>query len=556
MSFSAHEIAELVGGRVLGDPDRLIMGVALPDRAGPQDLAFATSEESLAQVLDGRAGTVITRRVSALPADRTAIVVADPRLAFAQAARVIVPEPLPTPGIHPTAVVHATAVVGRGVHVGAFVVIEAETTLGDHVIVESGGVVGAGCTLGTRTRLHPRVVLYDGTQLGAGCVVQSGTVIGSPGFGVVPTLDGNVPFPQLGGVLVGDDVQIGANCTIDRGALGDTVIGEGTCIDNLVHIGHGVQIGRDCLIAGQSGLAGRAQLGDGVQIAGQVGVDQGARVGTGVRLGSRSWVVPNQHVPSGTWLGVPAAPIGEARRRIAAQRRLPQLVRRVRDLERGSQTQPLSAPRAPQPEPSWRLAQRSCRRCHTECPDVIYSGPEGEGRPLLHEEGSLTSELLFIAEAPNLDDTFSGSKGRLTVDAETDPTGAFVTRMLGEALQLTPRDVLITNSVLCLPAGSGGRYPVKAAMRRACAEHLRRTIEEVDPRFVITLGVAALEGLRAVEGHSFELRNTVATPHPFLGRILVPLYHPSMLGRASRGEALQVRDWHALAALVRGTRSP
>ncbi len=352
MSCRAADIAELVGGRVLGDPDRRIEGVALPDRAGPDDLVFATSDDHLAQVLDGLGGTVITRRVTALPADRTAIVVADPRLAFAQAARAIVPENRPGSGIHPSAVIDPSAVFGEGVHLGAHVVVEANAQIGDHVIVESGGVVGAGCMVGSRTRLHPRVVLYSGTQLGSGCHVHSGTIIGSPGFGVVPTLVGNVPFPQLGRVVVGDDVQIGANCTIDRGALGDTVIGSGTCIDNLVHVAHGVQIGRDCLIAGQSGLAGQAQLGDRVHVAGQVGVDQGAHLETDVRVGSRSWVVPGQHIPSGTWLGVPAAPIGDARRRIAAHRRLPALVRRVRELERRLKETDGLTPHSKDPETS------------------------------------------------------------------------------------------------------------------------------------------------------------------------------------------------------------
>ncbi len=334
MTLSARQIADLVGGRLLGDGDRAVTGVSAPETASPGHLVFATSDSALAAALAGRAGTVLARSVSALPADRTAVVVADPRLAFARAAAALHPAVPPPAGVHPSAVVDPSASVPPTAHVGPHVAIGARVRLGAGAVVEAGCVLGDDVVLGDQVHLHPRVVLYRGVSVGARTVVQSGAVLGSEGFGFVPTPEGNVTFPQLGGLRIGADVTIGAGCTLDRGALGDTVVGDGTRLDNLVHVGHGSRIGAHCLIAGQSGLAGRAELGDRVHIAGQVGVDLGAHVGDGTQLGSRSWVRPEQRVTGGVWLDSPVAPIAEARRRIAAYRRLPELVRTVRELAR------------------------------------------------------------------------------------------------------------------------------------------------------------------------------------------------------------------------------
>ncbi len=203
-------------------------------------------------------------------------------------------------------------------------------------------------------------------------------------------------------------------------------------------------------------------------------------------------------------------------------------------------------------EPTWRQEIRSCRTCHEKCPEVIYAGPEGEARPLFHEEGNLDADLLFVVEAPNYDDTFDLDKGRLTYDADTDPTGVFVRRMLRDALGLKPEDVLITNSVLCLPAGTGGKFPVQAAMKMNCSVHLRRMIEEVAPKIVVTLGGAALAAVKMVEKHSLKLKDDVAQAVDWRERLLFPLYHPSMLGRVTRTEEQQVEDWRALEEVAEG----
>ena len=205
-------------------------------------------------------------------------------------------------------------------------------------------------------------------------------------------------------------------------------------------------------------------------------------------------------------------------------------------------------------EPTWRREMRACRMCNEECPEAIYSGSEGEARPLFHEEGNLNSDLLFVVEAPNYDDTFDSDKDRLTYDADTDPTGVFVRRMLHDVLELEPQDVLITNSVLCLPATTGGKYPVQAAMRKNCSVHLRRMIEEMAPKIVVTLGGAALYAVNLVAKHSLKLKDDVAQAVDWCGRLLFPLYHPSMLGRVTRPEEKQVEDWRALGEVFKKSR--
>jgi uracil-DNA glycosylase family 4 len=212
----------------------------------------------------------------------------------------------------------------------------------------------------------------------------------------------------------------------------------------------------------------------------------------------------------------------------------------------------LSTRPSPPPEPPWREEMRACRQCFEEHPDVIYAGPEGEARPLFDEQGDPAADLLLVAEAPNFEDTFDPDKGKITLEAHTDPTGAMVYRALTEVLGLSPSEVLFTNAVLCLPARSGGKYPVKAAMRKACSGHLRRMIQEVDPRVVVTLGDNALQAVKTVETHHLKLRDHVATPQRWFDRLLFPLYHPSMLGRVSRPEAQQLADWCALRDVLLG----
>lgn len=201
-------------------------------------------------------------------------------------------------------------------------------------------------------------------------------------------------------------------------------------------------------------------------------------------------------------------------------------------------------------ELQWRAAMRSCRLCLDTDPPLSYTGSEGSAMPLFHEEGNLDADVLFVMEAPNRDDTFDPLKGRLTLQPDTDPSGRFFHERLVMDLGLQPEDVMVTNAVLCLPAGANGKYPVLSQQRRLCAPNLHTMIEHVDPRVVVPLGGAALTALRLVEQHKLTLRGSVAKPHSWFGRLLVPLYHPSNLGRVTRSASQQIEDYRALRRVL------
>jgi uracil-DNA glycosylase family 4 len=206
----------------------------------------------------------------------------------------------------------------------------------------------------------------------------------------------------------------------------------------------------------------------------------------------------------------------------------------------------LEASSAPPGDPTWRTPIRACRTCHEKCPDAIYTGPEGAARPLFHEEGSLDTKILFVGEAPNLDDTFDPNKGRLTIGPWSDISGKYVYKLLSDVLGVDPTEVLFTNAALCLPAGSAGKHPLTTEQRKHCAVHLRTTIEEVSPDVVVTLGATALQAVKAVEKHSLKLKSAVATAHPWFGRLLFPLYQPRVGSPVQRSVAQQGADWLAL----------
>ncbi len=235
--------------------------------------------------------------------------VRDPRLALARLSRRLDPRPpVADEGIHPTAAIDPTARLGRGVAIGAGVVIGAHAHLGDGVQVGPGTVVGAGAIVGAGSELRERVVVADGVRLGARCRIQAGAVLGSDGFGYAVGHAGAVRIHHLGTVVLGDDVEIGANACVDRGTLGDTTIGDRVKVDNLVQIAHNVQIGHDTLIAGQTGIAGSTRLGDRVVVGGAAGIGDHLSVGDDARIAGGAGVT--KHVPAGeAWGGYPAQPI-------------------------------------------------------------------------------------------------------------------------------------------------------------------------------------------------------------------------------------------------------
>jgi UDP-3-O-[3-hydroxymyristoyl] glucosamine N-acyltransferase len=260
------------------------------------------------------------------------VVVDDPHVALYRVLLAFHPPARPQPGVHPTAVVAPDARLGEGVSVGPYAVIGAGARLGDRTRVGAHAVVGERCSLGADCVVHPHATLYPEVEMGARCVIHSGARVGKEGFGFVWLEGGHRRVPQVGGCRLGDDVEVGCNSTVDRGSIDDTVVGAGTKLDNLVHIGHNASVGRHVLMIAQVGVAGSATLGDGVVLAGQVGVGGHLTVGAGARIGAQGGVTGD--VPPGaTYSGYPARPHREALRASGALFRLPELLKRLKALE-------------------------------------------------------------------------------------------------------------------------------------------------------------------------------------------------------------------------------
>lgn len=316
-------IAELVGGRLVGDGALAVSSVGPLDRVGPEALSFLVSAKYLQAFQGSRAGVVLVAEqfadVAGGPARR--IVVADPYRAVQAVAAVLYPMSLPERGTHPTAVLGPGSSIGPDQSIGAYAVVGRDARLGARVTLGAHVTVGDGVVIGDDTVVDPGVTIYPGTVIGARVVIKSGAVLGSPGFGFME--GGAVPDRRLhiGRCLIGDDVEIGANATVDRGSLDDTVVGDGTKLDNLVHVGHNVRLGRRCLVAAQCGFAGSVRVGDGVLIGGHVAVNGHMNVGAGARIAGASVVYGD--IPAGeTWGGHPARRHRDTLRQQAALGRL------------------------------------------------------------------------------------------------------------------------------------------------------------------------------------------------------------------------------------------
>lgn len=269
------------------------------------------------------------------------IAVPQPRLAFAQAIALFYQPFRPAPGVHPSAVVDSSVRLGEGVCIGPRAVIQGDCTLGDGVCVHANVVIYPGVRIGDRTILHANCTIQERTQIGADCIIQSGAVIGSDGFGFVPTAQGWVKMEQSGHVVLEDQVEIGANSTVDRPAVGETRIGRDTKLDNLVHVGHGCTIGRGCAMAAQVGLAGGVELGNGVILAGQVGVANRAKVGDRATVASKGGV--HNDIEAGAVVsGYPAVAHQTWLRAATLYNRLPEIYRKLQRIQKhlGLQDEP------------------------------------------------------------------------------------------------------------------------------------------------------------------------------------------------------------------------
>ncbi len=324
---SVKEVADFVQARVLGDETVRLSGISSVDSARSGDLIFVDHERNLPLALESRASAVIAGDFAAKRTSPKPLLLAtQPRLAFARAAQFLRPRPERKPGIHPSAIVHPSVQVTDGVCVEERVVIGEGVNIGDSTRIGAGAVIGAKASIGCNCDLYPNVTVYPGVRLGDRVIVHSGAVLGSDGFGYVrdPATGRYEKFPQIGLLEIEDDVEIGANATIDRGALDATRIGRGTKIDNLVHVGHNCQIGEDVVIAAQTGLSGSAVLENGVVVAGQVGIADHVRVEAGAILGAQCGV-PSKKVIRGKGIvfwGTPARPIREYLKELALLARL------------------------------------------------------------------------------------------------------------------------------------------------------------------------------------------------------------------------------------------
>ncbi len=337
MTRTAGELAEYLGAKIEGDSRAQISGVAAPERAQASDLIYLDSPRHQARAANSAAVCVIVKSGTRL-GGKTTLEVSEPKFAFVKAAHWLLPEPARAAGIHPTAIVAPSAIVGARVSVGPYVVIEDGAEIGAGTVIEAFCFLGGGARVGENCRLHPRVTLYAGSRLGSRVELHSGAVIGSDGFGYVFGEGRHWKFPQIGTVEIGDDVEIGANTTVDRGSLEATQIGSGVKIDNLVQIGHNVQIGEHSVLAAQTGVSGSSTIGKHVLVAGQVGIGDHVHVEDRATLGAQAGIPTGKIIRGGqvVW-GTPARPLEKFKEQYASLSRLPELAERVRRLEEGKQ---------------------------------------------------------------------------------------------------------------------------------------------------------------------------------------------------------------------------
>ena len=333
MRRTARELAVAISARLEGDAEVEIGGVAAPERAGKRDLIYVESAKYAQRAAASASIIAIAAEGIALPG-KTVLRSAQPKMAFARAAELLLGRTPIASGIHPTAIIAPLSRVAPEVSIGPYAVIGEDTHVGTGTQIGAHAVIGAGCWIGENCRIHARVTLYGGVRLGSRVEIHSGAVIGAEGFGYAFGEGKHWKFPQVGIVEIGDDVEIGANTTIDRGSLDDTRIAEGVKLDNLVHVGHNCQIGAHTVIAAQAGLSGSCLVGKRVVVGGQAGFGERCKLEDGSVIGGQSGVLGGKTVRSGqTVWGTPARSLEKFKELFAWYGRLPQLAARIEGLE-------------------------------------------------------------------------------------------------------------------------------------------------------------------------------------------------------------------------------
>ena len=330
-----RDIATLLSSTAKGDDSREVSEAAPLESAGPQDLSFVGNAKFFAAAQASKAGCLIALPEYEPVNGQAVIASKNPRAAFALILTHLYPKTKPPVGIHPTAVIDPTANIAADASVGPQVTIGANTTISAGTVIEPGCAISDHVTIGEDSWLHSRVTIYPRVQIGARAVLHSGCVLGADGFGFALTGDRYQKFPQVGTVVIGDDVEIGANSCVDRAALGVTKIGNGVKLDNMVHIGHNCDIGNHVVIAAQTGLSGGVVVEDYAVIGGQVGIGDKARIETKAVLGSGSGVLTSKIIRSGqTVWGTPARPLKQYLKQLAAMSKLPELHAEIAEIKK------------------------------------------------------------------------------------------------------------------------------------------------------------------------------------------------------------------------------
>lgn len=329
------EIAQMIGGELRGSPDKLISRPVPNGTNDESGITFAANEKYIKQVLETAIGAVLVpKECPPLPLDTIAC--DNPRAAFGIVLALFDRTPKVSAGIHPSAVVAETAVIDPTACIGPFVFVGEYAEIGAGASIHSGCSIGDRSTIGERSVIFPNVTIYHDVSIGQRCILHSGSVIGADGFGFAFNGQEHVKIPQVGGVKIGDRVEIGANSTIDRATCGETVIGDGCKLDNLVHVAHNTVIGKNVVLAAGCGISGSVEIGDGCVFGGQAGVADHVSIAAGTMVGGGSGIISS--IPEkGNYFGYPAMPHQAALRSFAVYQRLPELSKRVKELERKDQ---------------------------------------------------------------------------------------------------------------------------------------------------------------------------------------------------------------------------
>jgi len=324
------DIARLVDGKIIGDPSILIHGINVIECAKEGEITFARTPSHRKMAVVSQASVILSEKE--IPdARKTFLLVANPDYAFSRLLSYFHPPRQRIPGVDPRAVIGRNVLLGKEVSIGPSVIVEDQVQIGDRVWLSPGGFVGYGSAVGDDTRIYPNVSIYAGVKIGKRVIIHSGAVIGSDGFGFTPYQSRHHKIPQVGGVIIEDDVELGANVTVDRATLGNTVIGEGTKVDNQVQIGHNVTIGPHTILVSQVGIAGSVKIGHHVTLAGQVGVSDHVRIGNNVVVGARS-VVTKEIGDNEKVIGYPTLPYQKGLAVLSSLAHLPEIRKKIKQL--------------------------------------------------------------------------------------------------------------------------------------------------------------------------------------------------------------------------------